>query len=304
MSGKHGPGIGQDPFCEKLLSEGLACSLRVRCGTPLERMPEREALRPVASHSRGSRGETDCPNKHHRRQRRPAAVDAEEAQKRFPRINVPSTSNARDDDPVAMCGVVAVDDHVGGQPSTRYPFACIPAWARFSNLQDGSAEVQVHPRIVTLVPDTSSVERKDHMERIQKRWAAMGLAAGLLLGGGALANAATRTQATTPTVPAPAVTVKSAATPTPPASVTSTADPAMPTDAVDPADTPDLNEAPGTETADANEAPGTETADANEAADSGVDCENGIVKGTSMQCDGGPSANQDNSTEAPETAAQ
>lgn len=118
-----------------------------------------------------------------------------------------------------------------------------------------------------------------------KRWATVGLVAGMMIGGGALANAATRSQsAPTPTVqvvvPAPKVSA-----------------PAPQPSAVDPS-----TEAPGTETpdaADATEAPeaaGTEAKDAAEA-DGGVDCENGTVKGTGAQCDGGPSANQDDGTE-------
>jgi hypothetical protein len=65
--------------------------------------------------------------------------------------------------------------------------------------------------------------------------------------------------------------------------------------------TAESQEAPGAETPDANEppeAPDNEAADAdeNEAADTadevdGVDCEDGIVKGTGAECDGGPSAN-------------
>lgn len=58
----------------------------------------------------------------------------------------------------------------------------------------------------------------------------------------------------------------------------------------------DANEAPeangAPETVDANEAN-----EAPEANDGGVDCENGIVKGTTTQCDGGPSANQDGGSE-------
>ena len=142
-----------------------------------------------------------------------------------------------------------------------------------------------------------------------KRWAAIGLTAGLLLGGGALANAATKTQSTT--TPNPPVTATVApATPKVAAAETQAPTAAEPagTEAVD-AMEPAGTEAAGTETADANEAPdaneaaGTEAADASEA-DGGVDCENGLVKGTTTKCDGGPSANQNDGTEAPASGSQ
>ena len=142
-----------------------------------------------------------------------------------------------------------------------------------------------------------------------KRWAAMGLVAGMMIGGGALANAATKTQSTpTPSVNVNSPAEKVAGAPVAAPSAAKQAE-APGTEIPDATEATQAPEAAGTETNDATEAPeaaGTETKDATEA-DGGVDCENGIVKGTGAQCDGGPSANQDDGsegTEAPESAVQ
>ena len=138
-----------------------------------------------------------------------------------------------------------------------------------------------------------------------KRWAAAGLVAGLVIGGGALANAATNGGSSTP---APRIASQSVApsvqaqAPSSPVAATPEAVAATP-------EASEVKDVPGTpEAAEANEAAGpNEAAEANEAPDAneppeandgGVDCENGIVKGTSTPCDGGPSANQDGGNES------
>jgi hypothetical protein len=69
------------------------------------------------------------------------------------------------------------------------------------------------------------------------------------------------------------------------------------------AETPDANEPPEAADNEADEANETEAADTAEEVD-GVDCENGIVKGTGAECDGGPSANpQDGPDDASEAGA-
>jgi hypothetical protein len=167
----------------------------------------------------------------------------------------------------------------------------------------------------------------------QKRWAAAGLVVGMMLGGGALANAASNSGSSAP-MPivvsqpaAPSVQAEAPSTPevapvaapaadTPEASDVQDAPGAVDTPEAN--DVPDAKEAPGTEVSDANEVEGAsevvgakEAAEANEdsnaneateANNGGVDCENGIVKGASTQCDGGPSANVDNGTESGKAA--
>ena len=116
-----------------------------------------------------------------------------------------------------------------------------------------------------------------------KRWAATGLFIGMTIGGGALANALVRTQSTTSAAPQVSI-----ASPAP-----STAAPAV-----------SIATAASSTAADATDTPGApEAADATETA-GGVDCENGLVKGTTTQCDGGSSDNQDDGSEGPETSAQ
>lgn len=132
-----------------------------------------------------------------------------------------------------------------------------------------------------------------------KRWATVGLVAGMMIGGGALANAATRSQsAPAPTVQVVVPAPKVAAPAPQPGAVNPSAE-APGTETPDATEAAGAPEVAGTEAADATEAPeapGTEAKDAAEA-DGGVDCENGSVKGTGAQCDGGPSANQDDGTE-------